>query len=76
MSELQRLLDSLPDGVMLVIMRDKQDKGVIGGWTMEWVARCAQEPDMLDISMHTLSSMADALEALVDQAKQSGGLSN
>lgn len=57
----------LPEGTMLLIMRDATDDGSYITWSMEWIMRCATDEHMVQASLYALEQAEKSLHELVEQ---------
>lgn len=68
----QKVIDSLPEDILLTLVKDTSGTNVYVGWKHEWIARCAQDPKSLDKTRASLELATMALEDLVDSLRKGG----
>ena len=70
--QLNKIVAALPEGVILVLVRDDANGGTHCGWNTNWVMRCSVEPELVEITHYNLAVAGVELEALAEKMMNKG----
>ena len=58
------------DNLMLVMLRDDENRGCMIGWSPEWINRCKKDPKMLVATVGNLGTALCVLADLMNGSKE------
>lgn len=57
------------DNMMLVLLRDEDDRGFTVGWSPEWINKCHKDPLMVQATMQAIGTAMTTFAAIMAESE-------
>ncbi len=64
---LEPMSSSLPDGVIFMMVRNPDSQSTSAWWNPEWIAQCAADPKLFEITVGVIDGMVSSLQSTIER---------